>query len=62
MKFYIVLGIAASLTIAAATIALYLASQSTLNEHQLELMITAKDTYQLGIGSLFGLLGSKLLL
>jgi uncharacterized membrane protein YccC len=61
MKFNIIFGTVAGLTIASALVALSLANHNGLNEHQVELLIKATDTYQLGIGSLFGLLGSKLL-
>jgi hypothetical protein len=61
MNFNIVFGTVAGLTIASAIVALSLANHSGLNENQVELPIKATDTYQLGIGSLCGLWGSKLL-
>ena len=57
MQFNVVFGTVASLTIVSALVALSLASHNGLNAHQTELFIKATDTYQLGIGSLFGLLG-----
>ena len=46
MKFNLVFGTVAGLTIASALVALSLASQGGLNEHQVELLIKATDTYQ----------------